>query len=253
LKKIALLLLSLSFFKTFAGYYGQELRDEFENGSKVNGNLIGEIRNAANKNYRPLGYKKKAKRILFGSLHLEKDRDGYFVMDLYCGFKVRSKVGPNRIPTNNIMNTEHTWPQSLGSRSEPKRGDLHHLFPTNMPANSARSSHPFGEVIGRDATDICSASQKGKIINPKTGKATTTFGFQPPFEHRGDVARAMFYFAAKYGYRLGQLQEFYLRKWNIDDPVDEKERKRNDGVEKAQGNRNPFIDFPSLVERIKDI
>jgi deoxyribonuclease-1 len=243
----------LCFFNTFADYYGSELRDQFENGDMMNGNLIGEIRYAANKNFRPLGYKKRAKKVLFGEIHLERDNDGYFVMDVYCGMKVRSKVGPNRIPTNNIINTEHTWPQSLGSRSEPKRGDLHHLFPTHMPANSARSSHPFGEVVGRDATDQCSASQKGKIINPKTGKTTTTFGFQPPFEHRGDTARAMFYFAAKYGYKLDQLQEFYLKKWDKEDPVDAKEMKRNDGIEKAQGNRNPFIDFPGLIDRIKDI
>lgn len=253
MKRATLLLLTFCFTKAFAGYYSQSTIDEFETGSMVNGNLIAEIRYAANKGFRPLGYKKRAKKVLFGTLHLQQDNEGYFVIDLYCGFKVRSKVGPNRIPTNNIINTEHTWPQSLGSRAEPKRGDLHHLFPTNNPANSARSSHPFGEVDGHDATDKCSASQKGRIINPKTGKKTTVYGFQPPFNHRGDVARAMFYFATKYGYKIDELQEFYLKKWHSEDPVDSKEMKRNDGIQKAQGNRNPFIDFPQLVDRIKDI
>ena len=35
-----------------------------------------------------------------------------------------------------------------------------------------------------------------------------------------------------------------LLKWNDEDPVSDFERQRNNVIEKAQGNRNPFIDFP---------
>ena len=44
---------------------------------------------------------------------------------------------------------------------------------------------------------------------------------------------------------LGGLQ--VLLKWNDEDPVSDLERQRNNVIEKAQGNRNPFIDFPQLV------
>ena len=41
-----------------------------------------------------------------------------------------------------------------------------------------------------------------------------------------------------------------LLKWHRQDPVSDKERNRNDEVYKLQSNRNPFIDYPDLVEYI---
>ena len=38
-----------------------------------------------------------------------------------------------------------------------------------------------------------------------------------------------------------------LLKWNDEDPVSDLERQRNNVIEQAQGNRNPFIDFPQLA------
>lgn len=239
-------------FASASHYYNSDTEREFTQGSERDEALMRTIKSASGRNFRGLGYKKNAKKELFGNLHLERDGESYFVRDLYCGFIVRTNVGPGRLPKNNEMNTEHTWPQSKGARREPARGDLHHLYPTNNPANSARSNHPFGEVDGEDATRNCPLSQKGSIINPKTGKKSNTYGFQPPKEHRGNVARAMFYVCARYGYKLDSLEEYYLRKWHKEDPVDRNEMERNEGIEEVQGNRNPFIDFPELVSRIRD-
>jgi deoxyribonuclease-1 len=232
-------------------YYSQDDQSEFDAGALKDADLIYRIKSAANRNHRSLGYSKRAKKELYGFVDLKTDAEGDYIYEVYCRRTVR-RLGRGKRPNNNDVNTEHTWPQSLGAKAEPKRGDLHHLFPTDSKANSVRSSLPFGEVIGKDAHSNCSASQRGTMINPKTGKKGTARAFQPPPEHRGNVARAMFYFASKYGFSLDRNQEYYLRKWHNDDPVDDSEIGRNDRIQKVQGNRNPYIDYPRLVDRITD-
>ncbi len=235
-------------------YYDSDDLFEIQNGSRKDDDLRGFLRSVANKNFHALGYKKDTKKILFGKIHLEKDNSGeYFIDGVYCDFTVRDHIGPKTIPVNNVMNVEHTWPQSKGAKREPARGDLHHLYPANSSANSARGNHPFGEVQGKPATNECPESQRGSILNPETGKPSGTYGFEPMPSHRGNVARAMFYVSAKYGYDIPKIEEYYLRKWHKEDPVDADEMERNDGIEEAQGNRNPFIDFPELVDRIENL
>jgi len=226
---------------------------ELSNGDLVGGSLIDFVSNVSLRSYQPLGYKRRSKKMLFGKIDLEQDEKGFFVKDVYCNIKVRTRVGPNKIPLNDIMNAEHTWPQSKGSRREPFRGDLHHLFPTDSRANSTRSSHIFSEVKGHAVREKdCTASKVGKAIHPETGEALTVHAYQPPPEHRGNVARAIFYAVVSYGYRIGEIEEYYLKKWHLDDPVDELELERNTEIQDAQGNRNPFIDFPNLVGRVSD-
>lgn len=252
MKYAVLLFIGLFSVSSYAlSYYSPEDQGEFDSGTLKDDDLISRVRSAAGRNHKSLGYSKRAKKELYGFVELERDNEGKFIYDVYCRRTVRD-LGRNSLPKNSDVNTEHTWPQSLGAKSEPKRGDLHHLFPTDSKANSVRSSNPFGEVIGKDAHSNCSASQTGDIINPRTGKKGTRKGFQPPPEHRGNVARAMFYFASKYGYHLDSLQEHYLRKWHNDDPVDDREVERNNKIEQVQGNRNPYIDYPRLVDRITD-
>jgi len=41
-----------------------------------------------------------------------------------------------------------------------------------------------------------------------------------------------------------------LLKWNDEDLVSDLERQRNNVIEQAQGNRNPFIDFPQLARSV---
>lgn len=252
-----LALLTLIFWSCFSvasstSYYKLSEVSEFSKGDLKNGNLMRYVSDVSHRAFHPLGYKRGAKPALFGDIDLDRDENGYFVKDVYCNFKVRNRVGPDRIPNNNTMNTEHTWPQSKGSKREPFRGDLHHLFPTDSRANSMRGNHPFGEVDGRAVSSSCTVSQRGKIIDPETGKTTGVHGYQPPIEHRGNVARALFYAAAFYNKDISSIEEYYLKKWHEEDPVDAEEVERNNKIEEAQGNRNPYIDFPDLVDRIED-
>jgi len=257
LKLISLCLALLFTTHSFASaqnYYDDNTRFQLENGVKKDQDLRSYLHQVTKTGFHGLGYKKDAKKALFGKVYLETDDNGeYFINGVYCDFTVRTHIGPTKIPVNRVMNVEHTWPQSKGAKREPARGDLHHLFPSNSHANSARSNYSFGELRGRSATSTCPSSERGSIIDPKTGRVSHVKGFQPPPKHRGNVARAMFYVSAKYGYDIPAIEEYYLRKWHREDPVDSQEMRRNGLIEEAQGNRNPFIDFPDLVDRVDNL
>ncbi|MBC7713656.1 MAG: endonuclease [Rhizobacter sp.] len=201
------------------------------------------------KGHHPVGYD-KAKTLLFGQLYLEHDDKGYFITDLYCGIHYTKGVGPGNLPDQNQLNTEHTWPQSKFVGSAPKetqKSDLHHLFPTDSKANSTRGNFAFADVTENMNLKNCNSSKSG----PSVTSGGNTF-FEPPLSHKGNVARALFYFSIRYKVSIDAAQEEFLRRWNDLDPVDDAERSRNDAIEKLQGNRNPFIDHPEYVDQIAD-
>ena len=58
----------------------------------------------------------------------------------------------------------------------------------------------------------------------------------------------MFSSSLSTNYGLSNYGKAILLKWHQQDPVSQKEIDRNNGVEAVQGNRNPFVDYPCLVE-----
>jgi hypothetical protein len=141
--------------------------------------------------------------------------------------------------TNFSFNTEHTFPQGFFNSLEPMRSDLHHLFPTDDLANNARGSLPFGTVSNP------TWSQGGSKGNSST--------FEPRDAHKGKAARAMLYFLTRYqNYQsfVTTADESYLKSWHQQFLPNAVETARNNRIYVAQGNRNPFIDYPQFVERI---
>lgn len=199
-----------------------------------------------------LGYD-GARKVLFGKIHLQSENGKYFIKDVYCNkiFSASGGVGPGAIPNHANINCEHTWPQSKFSNAYPKdmqKSDLHHLFPTDSKANSTRGNYDFADVThenGAMASD-CTASKSG---SSNEGGGSDDL-FEPPTEHKGNVARALFYFSVRYKIRIPASEEQFLRRWNDLDPVDDAERDRNEQVYEAQQNRNPFVDFPQLANYI---
>lgn len=166
---------------------------------------------------------------------------------VYTGRFVAS--APDEEPDNDVMNCEHTWPRARMSprdtlRYSHEQSDIHHLLPTISGANSLRGSERFGDVENGRNLDYLPAvygtDARGEIV------------FQPRRERQGDVARVIFYFSVRWGKPIRDDEEAALRGWMTDDPVDDRERARNDAVEAIQGNRNPFVDCPGLVARIAD-
>jgi len=146
-----------------------------------------------------------------------------------------------------FVNAEHIWPQSYFNSALPMVSDLHQLASTLYTPNSRRGNVRFAEVSNAAYSTSCGS---------KLGKE----GFEPCDPEKGNVARAMLYFVARYydkNIRQGMnYNDFWtsrvplLLKWNRQDPPDANELRRNDLVQAFQGNRNPFIDDPSLADRI---
>lgn len=204
---------------------------------------------------KPLKYT-AARIIIMGNLHLVKSTDGgYAVQDVYCN-KERSSddfrsspPAPGVIPDNRVVNVEHTWPQSRFNdrfSDDLQKADLHHLFPTDSKINAVRGNNIFGEVAQDLVEFRCADSRFG--LGTAGGKEV----FEPPTDHKGNVARALFYFSIRYDLPIDDREEVVLRKWNREDPVDTEELRRNDEIYRIQGNRNPFVDFGHLADRIAD-
>lgn len=129
------------------------------------------------------------------------------------------------------FNTEHIFPQSK-LNSELAVADMHHLRVADSDVNSLRLNYPYTEGSGEYG-----------LVTEET--------FYPGDEWKGDVARMIMYLNIRYGENFEQVGglELFL-KWNVEDPVSAFEIQRNNVIEGAQGNRNPFIDNPYLATLI---
>lgn len=201
---------------------------------------------------------REARWELYTNIYLESDNQGTaFVFDVYCEKKVTNNVSDSSLPRGSQTNIEHTWPQSKFNEKFDKqvqKTDLHHLFITDSNANHMRGHQHFGEVSSFTSSNgRCKNAGLGILVKPPSNVAWSSQDFyQPPSAHRGNIARALFYFATRYQLKINDTQEYFLRKWHKEDPVEEIDIIRNDRIEAIQGNRNPFIDFPELVDKIQN-
>ena len=189
-----------------------------------------------------------ARALMFKALDFEVRPDGSAGRE--CVYTGRFEVGVQDVePPDEVLNCEHTWPRSRMSPRESLRyshqeSDLHHLLTTVPGVNSMRGNFPFGEPVSDR-----NLSYSPAVLGRDAGGRQV---FQPRAERRGDVARVIFYFAARWGIDLPDFEETVLKAWMLADPVDDRERVRNDRVEAIQGNRNPFVDCPQLVGQVRD-
>lgn len=169
--------------------------------------------------------------------------------------------------SNNISggwNREHVWPRSDGVGDEgPDYSDLHHLFPCKDTVNSLRSNDPY---------NVCANTLSDPFAPESHGNGSF---WEPLDRDKGIVARAQLYMMTRYdgGEPLtvdllladntaptgtqGVLST--LLTWHKAYPPTDYERSRNNAIYAgasvnsttyAQGNRNPFIDFPQFADAI---
>lgn len=158
------------------------------------------------------------------------------------------------------MNIEHSFPKSWwGGASNQAYKDLYNLMPCEQKINSSKSNYPMGEVVNVKTDNGCT----------KVGTGSNGYQlWEPADKWKGDFARGYMYMATAYqnftwsGTQALQILQqgdyptlqpwaytLYI-KWAKADKVDQVELKRNNEVYKIQGNRNPYVDFPNLMEYV---
>lgn len=194
------------------------------------------------------------------ALPLTDRKGGGVVWDMYSNCV---RYYPNKSGDSGCsLNIEHCLPKSWwGGTVNEAYKDLYNLNPSDQRANSQKSNYAPGHVKKGDKFDNGSF----RIDNAKS----SGYGYicwEPAEEYRGDFARTYFYMATAYEYLEWTAYPQYishanylmfsdsiqkvLLDWHRADPVSPKELCRMDVISDIQHNRNPFIDYPELVEYI---
>ncbi len=175
----------------------------------------------------------QARKLLFSSI----DGNGRQVSCRYTGEEIKYMIQP--LP--NKAAVEHAQP--LTRLPSEARSDLHHMFVVTPEARVARLNLHYGDVLVAVWAEGGSRSGPSKRVVP---------AFEVRDDARGDMARAMFHVATMYDVTIPAHEEKVLRAWHKQDPVSKQERQRNDKVAAEQSSRNPFVDHPTLVDRINN-
>ena len=205
---------------------------------------------------RTLGYSLARDRLY----QYEQDADGA-LCGVYSGYCVQLTPGedPSTDAFSKGINAEHTWPQSFGAGDEPGRSDMHNLFPARENVNTARGNDPFGEIPddqtrtwyrGDASSSTVPTADLDEWSESRSGR------FEPREDHKGNAARAVFYFYALYPDAISSSGDAFfagmrydLLAWNGLDAADDEETARSDWIATQQGTPNPFVLDSTLARR----
>ena len=186
-------------------------------------------------------------------------------IDPYNYYGSIGKCGQPGVPLSrkesDCYNREHLFPQSAFDYRSPMKSDFFHVYPSDGKVNNRRGKLSFGEV-GKSTW----VSLNGSKVGINKFEKLSNIVFEPIDEFKGDIARALLYFATRYENRMTSFHHEWLNhtndqvykgwfirlllKWHKQDPVSAHENQRNNIGFSFQGNRNPFIDHPEWVEKI---
>ncbi len=194
----------------------------------------------------------------WGFWDTDRDERGYFI-DRYSAEKEWVK-STSQGAMGAGMNIEHSFPKSWwgGAKSQAYK-DLYNLMPCESRINSTKSNYPMGTVVNGDRGNGWTKVGKGNDGN---------WYWEPANPWKGDFARGYMYMATTYqnynwsGDKAHQIlqqgayptlqpwaYQLFIQ-WAKGDKPDSLEIKRNEDVYKIQGNRNPYVDFPNLMEYV---
>ncbi len=113
--------------------------------------------------------------------------------------------------------------------------DLHNLVPSVGELNGDRLNHPYGIVSG-EPRKYGQCDFEVNLGDPVAERVA-----EPVVVVRGDVARIWLYMSETYGIPVSVEDRLMFTGWALVDPVDRWEILRDERIEAAQGNRNPYV------------
>jgi len=178
--------------------------------------------------------------------------------------------------SNQGWQREHAFAQTLGnfdvSNTRPTaeatlvnqmRSDFHNLFASDGRLNNSRGNKNLGNVTSAMGTIVYPVDYNGVASGCRAIEDVGGVGvsiFEPRPEDKPMMARGIFYMATRFadldvvegiaGSRSkthGMLTD--LLEWSLGE-VTRREYKHNLGVFQFQNNRNPYVDFPELVDYV---
>jgi endonuclease I len=259
----------------YGGYYG-ELK--WDNGEDLKNKLHTIIRTG----YQPIRYVVSSSANWESNIDADKSENDYEYLDVvyspdnvYSGYSQTS------------WQREHVFPATLMTDSQTSNAvkflgratDFHNLYAGGAGGNMSRKNKNYGVVDKSDPTKYTDRT----VDDGYDGYSFDEKTFEPGNKDKGRLARAIFYMATMYKddeyddvndknmegltiveenvdydaggkFAIGHLSE--LLTWNNSWNVDYLEMQHNESVyshvfskdNKAQGNRNPFVDYPTLVD-----
>lgn len=205
-----------------------------------------------------------------GFYYTDRNTTTNAVIDMYSD-SVRYFPNPNPdfVAFGQLIHIEHSVPKSWWgcdiTHPDCPAKDLNHLFPADGTTNMSKNDNPLGVVTGTPTHNNGVSKIGPGVYDGYVGNV-----FEPADQYKGDFARAYFYMATAYEHYVNKWDTTkpenmmqnnrypvlkpwaiaLLLQWHRQDPVSAKEVTRNDVVYGIQKNRNPFIDYPKLVEYI---
>ena len=263
----------------YDGYYKDLV--SWTNGEDLKNQLNAIIR----KGYQALSYTKSSKQNYSTNINADHSKYDFEYLDVIYSEKHTFKT-----ETNKGWQREHAWCASLmcGSTTsnavafKGRATDFHNLFAASANGNQSRGNKNYGyaNVLDTYYTDRT-------VDQGNDGYSYDETIFEPADIDKGRLARAIFYMATMYkdeevdtannivmkgltiqeepvsyvagnncAFAIGHLSD--LLEWNEDTPVDYLEMQHNISVYKdkdnpdgyAQGNRNPYVDYPGLADYV---
>ncbi|MDY0276715.1 MAG: endonuclease [Acholeplasma sp.] len=139
-------------------------------------------------------------------------------------------------------NTEHVIARSWYTTDQNYVNDYVNIIWSLQQANSARANLKFGRVLKVEKNKIY---YDGELIGYKNDDY-----FMPIDEYKGDVARILLYMYVTYkddGLNRKYINVGLMKTWSKSDPVDEREKLRNETIEQMYGYKNRFVSTPWLI------